>query len=67
MATQPSTTHHHLQDPQTALYYRALPDGTHGLTPKPQQALAFQTSALAIEYATGPLAGQPCELARVTQ
>ena len=57
---------HHLQEPETGLYYAAHPDGTHGLTPAPRKAVAFQTSALAVEYATERLAGQPCELARVS-
>lgn len=59
-------THHHLQEPETGLYYAALHDGTHGLTPAPRKAVAFHTSARAIEYATERLAGQACELARVS-
>lgn len=59
-------TQHHLQEPISGLYYAALPDGTHGLTPASRRAIAFHTSAQAVEYATGPLAGQPAELARVT-
>lgn len=66
MATQPSTTHHHLQEPVTGLYYAELADGTHGLTPAPRRARAFYTSALAVEYATHHLAGQPAEVVRVT-
>lgn len=56
---------HRLQEPETGLYYAALPDGTHGLTPQPRRAVAFHTSALAVEYATARLAGQAAELVRV--
>lgn len=58
-------TKHLLEEPVTGLYYAEGPDGPT-LTPKAAQARAFQTSGLAISYATEHLAGQPVELARVT-
>lgn len=57
---------HRLQEPTTGLYYTARPDGEPALTPKPATATAFTTAALAIEYATLRLAGQACEVVRVT-
>jgi hypothetical protein len=59
------TTQHHLQEPATGLYYTQRPDGEPALTPRRAAATAFHTSALAIEYATQRLAGQPCDLVRV--
>lgn len=57
---------HHLQEPVTGLLYAALPDGTHGLVPTTDKAVAFQTSERAIEYATTRLAGLSAEIVRVT-
>ena len=66
MRSTRGTTHHHLQEPDTGLYYTTRPDGEPALTPRRATATAFHTSALAIEYATLRLAGQACELVRVT-